>query len=58
MTDEVKQFPLRLERSVFDWVASKARKNDRSVNAEMGRMLRQLKEKDGQTSNDDSEEKQ
>ena len=58
MADEIRQFPLRLERSVFDWVAGKARKNDRSVNAEMGRMLRQLKEKDGQTSNAESEDKQ
>lgn len=37
-------YPLRLESSLAKWVKERAKKNDWSMNAELARMIRQMKE--------------
>lgn len=37
-------FPLRLETELSQWVKERAKAEDRSINAEINRLLRQIKE--------------
>ena len=37
-------YPLRLDPELSQWVRERAKAGDRSINAEINRMLRQLKE--------------
>ena len=37
-------YPLRLESSLAKWSKERVKKNDRSMNAELARMIRQMKE--------------
>lgn len=37
-------YPLRLDSELSQWVKERARTGDRSINAEINRMLRKLKE--------------
>ncbi len=44
-----KSYPLRLEPELNQWVKARAKDSDRSVNAEINRLLRQAKELESKT---------
>jgi hypothetical protein len=45
MTSErIKPYPVRLEPELSQWVKERAKTGDRSINAEINRLLRQVKE--------------
>lgn len=41
-------FPLRLEPGLSEWVKARAKDNDRSINAEINRLIKQAKEAEKQ----------
>lgn len=41
---QAKPYPLRLETELSQWVKDRAKAGDRSLNAEINRLIRQLKE--------------
>lgn len=43
-TPKVKPYPLRMADDLKAWIQARAAGNDRSVNAELNRMLKQIKE--------------
>jgi hypothetical protein len=42
-----KPYPLRMQPDVNDWIRERAERNERSVNVEINRVLRQMKEAEG-----------
>lgn len=46
--DKQKPYSLRLADELKQWVQKKARNNDRSINAEINRIVRKAKEQDTQ----------
>ncbi len=44
-----KSYPLRLDHELATWVKQRARDSDRSVNAEINRLIRQAKELEKKT---------
>lgn len=44
MTERIKPYPLRLEPDLLSWIKSKAEQGDRSINAQINRLIRQAKE--------------
>lgn len=49
--NRAKPYPLRLEPELNQWVKERAKAGDRSLNAEINRTLRQVKEADEQKTN-------
>lgn len=45
---QTKPYPLRMAEDLKAWIQQRAQQNDRSVNAELNRLLRKVKEEDGQ----------
>ena len=43
-----KSYPLRLEHELQQWVKERARDNDRSINAEINRLIKQAREAEKQ----------
>ncbi|MBO0613691.1 Arc family DNA-binding protein [Thiothrix fructosivorans] len=41
-------YPLRLEPGLSEWVKARAKDNDRSINAELNRLIKQAKEAEKQ----------
>ena len=41
---KIKPYPLRMADDLKAWVQARAQHNDRSMNAELNRMIRQMKE--------------
>ena len=48
MGEQSKPYPVRLDPELKEWVKQKAKDNDRSVNAEINRTVRQAKEAEDQ----------
>ncbi len=46
-----KPYPLRLDPELSQWVKGRAKAGDRSLNAEINRLIRQAKEEDEQKTN-------
>jgi hypothetical protein len=43
-TKQSNPYPLRLENDLSKWVKERAKDNDRSINAEINRLIKQAKE--------------
>ena len=41
---QIKPYPLRLAPDLSQWVKERAKKSDRSINAEINRLLKEIKE--------------
>lgn len=46
-----KPYSLRLDEDLMSWVSKNAKEGDRSINAEINRQLRRIKEADRQNTN-------
>ena len=49
--NRAKPYPLRLDPELSQWVKDRAKAGDRSLNAEINRLIRQAKEEDEQKTN-------
>ena len=49
--NRAKPYPLRLDPELSQWVKDRAKAGDRSLNAEINRLIRQAKEADEQKTN-------
>ncbi len=47
--NRVKPYPLRMAADLKEWVRARANGNDRSINAELNRLIRQVKEAEEQS---------
>ena len=47
-TNRPAPFPLRLDPDLSQWVKARAKDNDRSINAEINRLIKQAKEAEKQ----------
>ncbi|MDQ5769567.1 Arc family DNA-binding protein [Thiothrix subterranea] len=46
--ERVKPYPVRLEPELSQWVKERAKDNDRSINAEINRLIKQAREAEKQ----------